>query len=416
MDPQPPNDERRMSRRPDHRRRFPGDRRASSAHPPKQPSPSAERALRRTRLPTLAATVLVLPTLVMVTVMTIGMIVGIIMVFVFLPGSVIGTVLTYGAVLIPLVVIAAAARYALKRSGWRRPMGIVLVLYVALALPLLPVKAMVLLSEAGLLRTPEPVSMHSEDPPWFLWAYLLVCAVLIVLVVTEFLAVARVRGRARRVGEGDGGGPTGSGWGGIGAAAAALLVVTVPMSWFAYESAAQETAAHVAADAAIIGELEDPPVVLDHPTWGPWWVDTRAGDDRAEIHYRREPEAILEVHTVPLVPEVVECWEDPGEADCAATRTRSPELGEGEVRVALNLQAPSAPVDAPTLVYLEIPDSDRMVILVPGIDQSQSFLQGRVRYDISEGELLECAEGLHLVDQGDTEAVHRLALDAHLAW
>lgn len=389
-----------------------------SAEPPK---PSPGRVFWRTRLPTLATTVLLLPALVAVTVMPIGLIVGIIMVFVFLPGSVIGAVLTYGAVLIPLGVIAAAAWYALKRSGWRRPMGIVLVLYVALALPLLPVKALVLLSEADLLRTPEPVSMHSEDPSWFLWAYLLVGAALIVLVVMEFLAVARVRGRARRVGEGDrggdesGGGPTGSGWGGIGAAAAALLLMAAPMSWRAYESAAQETAAHVAADVALISELEDPLVVLDHLIWDPWWVDIRDGDDRAEVHYRREPEAILEVHTVPLVPEVVECWEEPGETDCVAARTRLPELGEGEVRVALNLEAPSAPVDASTLVYLEIPDSDRMVILVPGIDQSQSFLQGRVRYDISEGELLEYAEELHLMDQGDTEAVHRLALDAHLA-
>ena len=85
-----------------------------------------------------------------------------------------------------------------------------------------------LLSEADLLRTPDPVGMGSEDPPWFLWAYSLVGAVLIVLVVMEFLAVVR----ARRVGEGagGGGGPTGSGWGGIGAAAVALSVVAVPMS------------------------------------------------------------------------------------------------------------------------------------------------------------------------------------------
>lgn len=389
----------------------PPDPRRPSAEPPR---PSPERAFWRTRLPTLTATVLLLPTLVAVTVMPVGMIVGIIMVFVFLPGSVVGTVLTYGAALIPLVVIATVAWYALKRSGWRRPLGIVLVLYVALALPLLPVKAMVLLSEADVLRTPEPVSMHSEDPSWFLWAHLLVGAVLIVLVAMECLAVVR----ARRVEEGDGGGsgPTGSGWGGIGAAAVALSVVAVPMSSLAYESAARETAAHVAAHVAVISELADPPVVLDHPTWEPWWVDIRDGDDRAEVHYRREPEAILEVHTVPLVPEVVECWEEPEEADCVPARIRVPELGEGEIRVALNLNAPSAPVDASTVVYLELPDSDRMVVLVPGIDQSQSFLQGRVRYDISEGELLEYAEGLYPMDQGDTEAVHRLALDAHLAW
>lgn len=381
------------------------------AEPPK---PSPDRTFWRTRLPALVTTVLLLPTLVAVTVMPIGMIVGTIMAFVFLPASVIGVVLTCCAVLIPLVVIATVAWYALKRSGWRRPMGIVLVLYVALALPLLPVKAVVLLSEADLLRTPDPVGMGSEDPPWFLWAYSLVGAVLIVLVVMEFLAVVR----ARRVGEGagGGGGPTGSGWGGIGAAAVALSVVAVPMSSLAYEGAARETADHVAADVSVISELEDPPVVLDHTTWAPWWVGVRDGDDRVEVHYRREPEAILEVHTVPLVPEAVECWEEPEEAGCAPARTRLPELGEGEVRVALNLETPSAPVDASTVVYLEIPDSDRMVVLVPGIDQSRSFLQGRVRYDISERELLEYAEGLYLMDQGDTEAVHRLALAAHLAW
>ncbi|MEU3310409.1 hypothetical protein [Nocardiopsis sp. NPDC006832] len=385
--------------------------RRPSTEPPKS---SPERAFRRTRLPTLAATVLLLPTLVAVTVMPVGMIVGIIMVFVFLPGSVVGAVLTYGAALIPLVVIATVARYALKRSGWRRPMGIVLVLYVALALPLLPVKAMVLLSEAHVLRTPEPVSMHSEDPSWFLWAHLLVGAVLIVLVAVECLAVVR----ARRVGEGDGGAsePTGSGWGGIGAAVVALSVVAVPMSVLAYEGAARETAAHVAADVATIGEREDPLAVLDHPTWDPWWVKTRDGDDRVEVHYRRKPEAILEVHTVPLDSDVVACWEESEESDCVVMGVRVPGLGEGELRAATDLHTASTPTDTSTVVYLEIAGSDLMVMLLPGIDQSKSFLQGRVPYDISAEELLDAAEGLYLMDQGDTEAVHRLALDAHLAW
>ena len=364
----------------------------------------------RTRLLTLVATVVLLPVLVVVTVVPIGMVVGFIMTFVLLPGSTVGTVLTYVSVLIPLVGIAVAARYALKRSGWRRPLGIVLALYVALALPLLPVTGMVLLSEAGLLHTPEPVSMHSDRLPWFTWVYLLVGAVLLVLVAVESLTLARAR--APRGGDGR----TGSGWGGVVLAALALLVATVPMTAASYESAARETADEVAEDVAAIGGLEEPPMVLGTTMWDPWWVDVNPDGERVRVDYQRRDGVQLEVRTVPLAPEVVECWEDPEGADCVPARIRLPELGEGEARVALNLDSPSAPVDASTVVYLEIPDRDRMVVLAPGIDQSRSFLQGRVRFDLSEGELLEYAKSLRPLDPGDTEATRRLALAARLAW
>lgn len=375
---------------------------------PEAREPAPEGPFWRARLLTLAATVVLLPVLVAVTVMPIGMIVGVITTFAFLPGSTLGTVLTYVSVLIPLAGIAVAARYVLKRSGWRRPLGIVLVLYVALALPLLPVTGMVLLSEAGLLHTPEPVSMHSEEPPWFPWAYLLVGAVLLTLVAVESLALARARrGRDERAG---------SGWGGVVLAALALLVAAAPMTAVSYESAARETADGVAEDVADIGELKHPLTVLDDPEWGPWWMDLQLDSERYRVDYHREDGVHLEVYTVPLESEVVECWEEPEESDCEMTRIRVPELGDGELRAALNLDTPAKPIDTSTIVYLEVPDSDRMVMLLPGIDQSRSFLQGRVRFDVSERELLELAEGLYQLEPDDTEAAYDLALAARLAW
>jgi hypothetical protein len=113
----------------------------------------------------------------------------------------------------------------------------------------------------------------------------------------------------------------------------------------------------------------------------------------------------VEVHTMPF--ETVE------EGFVEERSIEAPGLSEREARAAFDVLPGFAPEG--DSLFVELPGTDRVVALYPGVDGRYGLLQGTARFGVTGEGLLELVEHLRLLDPGDTEAVRELALQARTA-
>ncbi|MFE0268956.1 hypothetical protein ACFWZ7_18550 [Nocardiopsis alba] len=375
---------------------------------PRSPGPAAKsRSLSFLDTSPFAATAILaflLPPIVVVGAIPLFLVSLFVGVFVFQVDSYASTAVFTVLAGVGLVGLAFPLHRFLRRVGLPRPRALVCLLYLAMALPAIQLPLSMFLSDTGAGAFLGAIGPEAEGVPWIIGAYLhlaVLCAVL-------FLCERRRRSRD--------GLPSGAGsvpdedvrradrrviLRTSAALAAAFLITGAVTAGIAERS----TLDRVAEDAAGLGDHTRPLVVLDGPGWRPWHV--RSHDDREELRiaYMNDDREVVEVHTMPF--ETVE------EGFVEERSVEAPGLSEREARAAFDVLPGFVPEG--DSLFVELPETGRVVALYPGIDGRHGLLQGTARFDVTGEELLELVGHLRLLDPGDTEAVRELALQARTA-
>ncbi|WP_431889139.1 hypothetical protein [Nocardiopsis alba] len=290
----------------------------------------------------------------------------------------------------------------LRRAGLPRPWTLVCLLYLAMALPAIQLPLSTFLFGAGAF--PGAIGPEADGVPWIIVAYLH----LVVLCAALFLFERR---RRSRVGLPSGAGPvtdedvrrtdrrvilrTSA------ALAATFLITGAVTAGIAERSTAEQ----VAEDAAELGAHTRPLVVLDDPGWRPWHVRSHDDPEELRIAYMNDDREVVEVHTMPF--ETVE------DGFVEERSVEVPGLSGHGARAAFDVLPGFVPEG--DSLFVELPETGRVVALYPGVDDRYGLLQGTARFDVTGEGLLELVEHLRLLDPGDTEAVRELALQARTA-
>ena len=301
-----------------------------------------------------------------------------------------------------LVGLAFPLHRFLRRVGLPRPRALVCLLYLAMALPAIQLPLSMFLFGAGAF--PGAIGPEADGVPWIIGAYLHLAVLCAALFLFE-------RRRRSRDGLPSGAGPvtdedvrrtdrrvilrTSA------ALAATFLITGAVTAGIAERSTAEQ----VAEDAAELGAHTRPLVVLDDPGWRPWHVRSHNDPEELRIAYMNDDREVVEVHTMPF--ETVE------DGFVEERSVEVPGLSGHGARAAFDVLPGFVPEG--DSLFVELPETGRVVALYPGVDDRYGLLQGTARFDVTGEGLLELVEHLRLLDPGDTEAVRELALQARTA-
>ncbi|MEU2971178.1 hypothetical protein [Nocardiopsis alba] len=303
-----------------------------------------------------------------------------------------------------LVGLAFPLHRFLRRVGLPRPRALVCLLYLAMALPAIQLPLSMFLSDTGAGAFLGAIGPEADGVPWIIGAYLHLAVLCAALFLFE-------RRRRSRLGLPSGAGPVTDEDARrtdrrvilrTSAALAATFLITGAVTAGIAE---RSTAEQVAEDATELGAHTLPLVVLDGPGWRPWHVRSHDDPEELRIAYMNDDREVVEVHTMPF--ETVE------DRFVEERSVEVPGLSGHGARAAFDVLPGFVPEG--DSLFVELPESGRVVALYPGVDGRYGLLQGTARFGVTGEGLLELVEHLRLLDPGDTEAVRELALQARTA-